>query len=424
MRFRRSRSTPGWSRSPTSSPTSCASTRAMPERYELLRDHSLTIAVAGSVIVFWAFGLYRHWWRYADRDELVRVPQAVLVATLVMRRRHRRARPGLRDDGRRPRRPEPADRRHRPVLPARAAADARRARARCGCSSSGRSGGRAARNARSVLIVGAGDGGRLVQREIIRNPDLGLRPVGFVDDDPRKANMRIQGARVHGITRPPPPRARRRRAGRGHDRHPVRVRASCARRSSRRAATAASRCARCRPSSSCCRRAATWSARCARCGSRTCSAATRCAWRSRRSATYLTGRCVLVTGAGGSIGSELCRQIARVSPSRLVLRRPRRGQPLRDPAGAAARPPRPQRRRRDRRLQGGGAHARGARRAPPRGRLPRGRLQARRDDGGQSGRGRAQQRDRHAGDDPRRRRRWAWRPSSSSPPTRPSRRRP
>ena len=46
-----------------------------------------------------------------------------------------------------------------------------------------------------VLIYGAGDGGEIVVRECRNNSQMGYRPIGFVDDDPRKQGRTVQGLR-------------------------------------------------------------------------------------------------------------------------------------------------------------------------------------------------------------------------------------
>jgi FlaA1/EpsC-like NDP-sugar epimerase len=52
--------------------------------------------------------------------------------------------------------------------------------------------------ARRVLLVGAGDAGMLVARELMRHPESGMRPVGFLDDDPVKRRQRYVGLPVLG----------------------------------------------------------------------------------------------------------------------------------------------------------------------------------------------------------------------------------
>ncbi len=52
-------------------------------------------------------------------------------------------------------------------------------------------------SARRVLIVGAGESGNLLAHEMIRMP-TGMRPVGFVDDDPTRQGLRLHGLPVFG----------------------------------------------------------------------------------------------------------------------------------------------------------------------------------------------------------------------------------
>jgi len=51
---------------------------------------------------------------------------------------------------------------------------------------------------KQVIVIGAGDAGALVVREMQRNPQLNMRPVAFVDDSPDKLKKDIHGVRVVG----------------------------------------------------------------------------------------------------------------------------------------------------------------------------------------------------------------------------------
>ncbi len=177
---------------------------------------------------------------------------------------------------------------------------------------------RARKNARTVLIVGAGDGGRLVLREILRNPDLGLSPVGFVDDDPHKRGMRVEGVQVRGDTSdlprilddaepdeviiaiPSAPGTTRARVVRACRERGIPVRTlPTVFELLRSGDTVVRQVREVRVEDVLGREPVHMEI--------------------DRVGAYLAGESVLVTGAGGSIGSELCRQIARVGPRRIVL---------------------------------------------------------------------------------------------------------
>jgi FlaA1/EpsC-like NDP-sugar epimerase len=183
---------------------------------------------------------------------------------------------------------------------------------------------RAAKGARDVLIVGGGDGGRLVVRELIRNPQLRLRPVGFVDDDPRKLGMKDEhGLKVVGTTDsedlarvldevepdevviaiPSAPGTLRGRVVAACRERGIPVRTTPTVFELLRDSTGHLNVTR--------------QLREVRVEDILGREPVR--MEIERVGAYLSGQIVMVTGAGGSIGSELCRQIARVAPRSIIL---------------------------------------------------------------------------------------------------------
>jgi UDP-GlcNAc:undecaprenyl-phosphate GlcNAc-1-phosphate transferase len=51
---------------------------------------------------------------------------------------------------------------------------------------------------RTAIIYGAGRGGALAVRELLQNASLGLTPIGFLDDDPGKRRLKMDGLPVLG----------------------------------------------------------------------------------------------------------------------------------------------------------------------------------------------------------------------------------
>jgi FlaA1/EpsC-like NDP-sugar epimerase len=171
---------------------------------------------------------------------------------------------------------------------------------------------------KEVIVVGAGDAGHLIVKEMLRQPSLGYTPIGLVDDDPKTRNLRVHGIRVLGTTDDLPPILHKQRPDEvliAIPSAPGSVRAKVVDMARRESITVKTL-----PGLH-----------------ELIAGDVNLAGQIRpvqvedvlgrepvevdleSIASYLRDETVLVTGAGGSIGAELCRQIARLGAARLVL---------------------------------------------------------------------------------------------------------
>lgn len=168
-----------------------------------------------------------------------------------------------------------------------------------------------------VIVFGAGDGGTQLIRSMLQNPASRYVPVALLDDDPGKRHLRIQGVPVRGTRRQLLDVA----AEAGCSIAIIAI-PSAGAKTIRAVADHASACGldvRVLPP--------TQELVDGIVSLDDVREVTEADLLGRRAidtdleaiASYLRGERVLVTGAGGSIGSELCRQIARFGPSELIM---------------------------------------------------------------------------------------------------------
>jgi FlaA1/EpsC-like NDP-sugar epimerase len=281
----------------------------IPHRYQELLTDTIWITVPMQVAIYAAFGLYSKLWRYVDQKDFEAILKATVVSTgglivvlfLFSIGRHDPPRTVIAMD----------------FLLALVFVCGARFAVRWAFERPAR-GSMLERAGHEVLIVGAGNGGQQVASELRRNPGLRSAPVGFVDDDPRKQSMRVAGYKVLGTTADLP------RVLDAVKPDEVIIAIPSAPGILRQRVVTA-----CRDRSIPVRMLPTTFELLS--GGATLMRQVRevqvedvlgrepVRVEIDRVGAYLAGRVVLVTGAGGSIGSELSRQIARVGPKMLVL---------------------------------------------------------------------------------------------------------
>jgi FlaA1/EpsC-like NDP-sugar epimerase len=154
----------------------------------------LVLSVPIKVLVFYWFGLYRQFWRYASVDELVLIALATAMGEVVAAALLFAIIVPLSGIDAFPRSIPFIDGLLTflvvggPRFAVRLAEQRRERQRRHACWEP----------EKPVLVMGAGSAGAMIVKEMKANPQLGLEPVGFLDDDRGKHGFRISGVPVLG----------------------------------------------------------------------------------------------------------------------------------------------------------------------------------------------------------------------------------